>query len=167
MAVRPPGVLILGLTGLVLAAACGDNGPGGTPRVVISPILASVFVGDTIAMRTARYFDANGDSQATGPVRWFSTNQAVFTVDSVTGVIAGVGRGAAVLSARANAVTGTSLLVVSRTLDLSLLLDTVYLMAGDTFIVPVSVRRKGGSPPPVWFTPVNSGVVTVDSATGR
>lgn len=155
------------VTGLALAVACSDNGPGGTPRVVIAPILDSLFVGDTIAMRTARYFDASGDSQATGPVRWFSSDQAVFTVDSVTGVIAGVDRGAAVLAARANGVTGTSLLVVSRVLDLSLLLDTVYLMAGDTFTVPVSVRRKGGSPPPVWFTPVNSGVVTVDSATGR
>ena len=158
---------VLATTGLALAAACGDNGPGGTPRVVIAPILDSLFVGDTIAVRTARYFDASGDSQATGPVRWFSADQAIFTVDSVTGVIAAVGRGAAVLSARANGVTGTSLLVVSRALDLSLLLDTVYLMAGDTFTVPVSVRRKGGSPPPVWFTRVNSSVVTVDSATGR
>ncbi len=158
---------VLAVTGLALAAACGDNGPSGTPRVVIAPILDSLFVGDTITTRVARYFDANGDSQATGPVRWFSADQGVFTVDSVTGAIAGVGRGAAVLSARANGVTGTSLLVVSRALDLSLLLDTVYLMAGDTFTVPVSVRRKGGSPPPVWFTPVNSGVVTVDSATGR
>ena len=154
----------LAVTGLALAAACGDNGAGGTPRVVIAPILDSLFVGDTIATRTARYFDASGDSQATGPVRWFSADPAVFTVDSVTGVIAGVGRGAAVLSARANGVTGTSLLVVSRVLDLSLLLDTVYLMPGDTFTVPVSVRRKGGSPPPVLFTPVSSGVLTIDSA---
>ena len=160
-------VLILGLTGLALAAACGDNGPGGTPRVVIAPILDSLFVGDTIAARTARYFDASGDSQTTGAIRWFSSSQTVFTVDSVTGVIVGVGHGVALLSARANGTTGTSLLVVSRVLDLSLLLDTVYLMQGDTFTVPVSVRARNGSPPPVWFTPVTSGVVTIDSATGR
>ena len=109
---------VLAVTGLALAAACGDNGPSGTPRVVIAPILDSLFVGDTITTRAARYFDANGDSQAAGPVRWFSADQAVFTVDSVTGAIAEVGRGAAVLSARANGVTGTSLLVVSRALDL-------------------------------------------------
>ncbi len=154
---------ILGLTGLVLAAACGDTGPGGSPRVVIAPILDSLFVGDTVAARTARYFDASGDSQATGPVRWLSSDQAVFRVDSVSGVIVGVGRGAAVLSARANGITGTSLLVVTRVLDLSFLLDTVYLMPGDTFTVPVSVRDKDGNPPPVRFTPVSSAVVTVDS----
>jgi uncharacterized protein YjdB len=158
---------VLALTGLALAAACGDNGAGGSPRVVITPILDSVFVGDTVAARTARYFDASGDSQATGPVRWFSADQAVFRVDSVSGVIVAVGRGAAVLSARANGITGTSLLVVSRTLDLSLLLDTIYLMPGDTITVPVSVRDKDGSPPPVWFTPQSNGVVTIDSATGR
>lgn len=155
------------LTSLALAAACGDNGPGGAPRVVIAPILDSLFAGDTVPPRTARYFDASGDSQATGPVRWFSSAPVVFTVDSVSGAIVGVGRGAAVLSARANGVTGTALLVVSRVLDLSLLLDTVYLMPGDTFTIPVSVRSKNGSPPPVWFTPVTSAVLTIDSATGR
>jgi len=31
----------------------------------------------------------------------------------------------------------------------------------------VSVRARNGGPPPVWFTPVTSGVVTIDSATGR
>ena len=153
----------LTLTSLALAAACSDSGPGGSPRVVIAPILDSLFVGDTVAARTARYFGAGGDSQATGPVRWFSSDQAVFRVDSVSGVIAGVGRGAAVLSARANGITGTSLLVVSRVLDLSLLLDTIYLMVGDTFTIPVSVRDKDGSPPPVRFTPVSSAVLTVDS----
>lgn len=162
-----PRLVPLALTGLALAAACGDNGPGGSPRVVVAPILDSLFVGDTAPARTARYFDASGDSQATGPVRWFSSAPSIFTVDSVSGVIVGVGRGAAVLSARANGVTGTALLVGSRVLDLSLLLDTVYLMAGDTFTVPVSVRDKDGSPPPVWFTPVSSGVLTIDSATGR
>jgi hypothetical protein len=157
----------LTLTSLALAVACGDNGPGGSPRVVVAPILDSLFVGDTLAARTARYFDASGDSQATGPVRWFSSASSVFTVDSVTGVIVGVGRGAAVLSARANGINGTALLVVSRVLELSLLLDTVYLMPGDTFTVPVAVRDKDGVPPPVWFTPVTSGVLTIDSATGR
>jgi hypothetical protein len=52
---------ILGLTGLVLAAACGDTGPGGSPRVVVAPILDSLVVGDTLGARTARYFDARGD----------------------------------------------------------------------------------------------------------
>ena len=154
---------ILVLTGLALAAACGDGGGLGTPRVFVAPILDSLFVGDTLAARTPRYFNADGDTQATGPVRWFSSDQAVFRVDSVSGVIVGVGGGAAVLSARANGITGSALLVVSRVLDLSLLLDTIYLMPGDTFTVPVSVRNKNGPPPPVRFTPITSAVVRVDS----
>jgi hypothetical protein len=157
----------LALTGVALAAACGDTGPGGSPHVVIAPILDSLFIGDTLPARTARYFDANGDSQATGPVGWSSSDGSVFTVDNVSGAIVGVGPGAAVLSARANGVTGSALLVVSRALDLSLLLDTIYLMPGDTLTIPVAVRDKDGSPPPVWFTPVTSAVITIDSATGR
>ena len=164
---RPGFVILVGLSGLLLTAACGDAGPAGSPRVVVAPILDSLFVGDTLAARTARYFAASGDSQATGPVRWFSSAPSVFTVDSVSGVIVGAGPGAAVLSARANGINGTALLVVSRVLDVSLLLDTVYLMPGDTFTVPVAVRDKDGNPPPVWFTPVTSGVLDIDSATGR
>lgn len=155
--------VILALTGLALAAACDGTGPGGSPRVVVAPLLDSLFVGDTLPPRTARYFDAKGDSQATGPVRWSSSNPAVLAVDSVSGVIAGAGPGAALLSARANGVTGAALLVVSRVLDLSLLLDTIYLMPGDTLTIPVVVRDTDGSPPPVWFTTVASGVVTIDS----
>lgn len=158
--------VILVLTGLTLAAACGDTGPSGSPRVLVAPLLDSLFVGETLPPRTARYFDASGDSQATGPVRWSSSNAAVLAVDSVSGVIAGVGPGAALLSARANGVTGGALLVVSRVLDVSLLLDTIYLMPGDTLTIPVVVRDSDGSPPPLWFTKVTSAVVTIDSATG-
>lgn len=157
----------LAVAGLALTGggACGDNGgPGIGPQVVIAPILDSLFVGDTLAARTARYFDASGDSQATGPVRWFSSAPTVLSVDSVTGVIAGVGPGAAVLSARANGITGAALLVVSRLLDLSLLLDTIYLMPGDTLTVPVSVRDQDGVPPPVSFTAAANAVFTINAA---
>ena len=160
-------LVVFALTGVALVAACGDNGPGASARVVIAPILDSLFVGDTLLARVARYFDANGDSQATGPVRWSSSDRSVLAADSVSGAIVGVGPGAAVLSGRANGVTGSALLVVSRSLDLSLLLDTIYLMPGDTLTVPIAVRDKDGSPPPVWFTPVTSAVITIDSATGR
>lgn len=155
------------LAGLALAAACGDNGPSLGPQVVIAPILDSLFVGDTLAARTARYFDANGDSQATGPVRWSSSAPAVLKVDSVTGVIVGMGPGVAVLAARANGISGAALLVVSRLLDLSLLLDTIYLMPGDTLTVPVSVRDQDGVPPPVWFSAATNAVFAIDSASGR
>ncbi|MGH7607411.1 MAG: hypothetical protein ACREME_08730, partial [Gemmatimonadales bacterium] len=100
----------------------------------------------------------------TGPVRWTSADPAVFTVDSVTGVVVGTGPGNALLRARARGVTGNALLVVSRTLDLTLLLDTLYLMPGDTMTVPVLVRDRDGSPPPVTFSAGMQAVFTIDAA---
>lgn len=155
------------LLGLALAAACGESGPGGSPRLAIDPVLDSLFVGDTLPARAVRYFDAHGDSQATGPVRWASADTTVVRVDSLTGELVGRGPGPVVLSARANGITGIALLVVSRVVDVALLLDTIYLMPGDTFTVPIDVRVKAGTPAAVWFrTPANASH-HVDSATGR
>lgn len=155
------------LLGVALIAACGENGPAASPRVVVDPLLDSLFVGDTLPARSATYLDARGDTQPAGPVRWASRDTTVARVDSVTGEIVGRGPGTAILEARANGVTGTAFLVVSRVLDLSLLLDTIYLMPGDTFTVPVTVHDKDGSPPPVWFQTSVNGVFTIDSASGR
>lgn len=146
---------------------CGENDPTTSPRVIVAPLLDSLFVGDTLAARTVTYLDARGDTQPAGPIRWFSSDSGLARVDSLTGQIVGRAPGAVVLSARANGVTGTGLLVVSRALELTLLLDTIYLMPGDTFTVPVSVQSRAGSPPPVWFSTSLNGVFTIDSATGR
>lgn len=155
------------LLSLALVAACGESGPAAVPRVLVNPILDSLFVGDTVPARSVTYLDARGDTQPTGPVRWTSSDTNVARVDSVSGQVVGRGADAVLLSARANGVTGTGLAVVTRVLDLSLLLDTIYLMPGDTFTVPVAVRDKDGSPPPVWFQTSLNGVFTIDSATGR
>jgi len=155
------------LLGVALIAACGGSDPAASPRVVVDPLLDSLFVGDTLPARSATYLDARGDTQPAGPVRWASRDTNVARVDSVTGEIVGLGPGAAILEARANGVTGTALLVVSRVLDLSLLLDTIYLMPGDTFTVPFDLRVKSGGPATVWFrTPANP-YFAVDSASGR
>jgi hypothetical protein len=72
-----------------------------------------------------------------------------------------------VVSARIGSIIGQALVAVSKTLDLQLLLDTIYLMPGDTFTVPVQVKKKGGVAPPAWFKTPTNGVFTIDSATGR
>lgn len=152
--------------GLCLAAAiaCSGTEPSSSPRVLVDPILDSLFVGDTAPPRTVTYVNAAGDTQATGPVRWTSADTAVFGVDSLTGVIAARRGGAAVLSARASGITGTALVVVSRPLDLALLLDTIFLMPGDTLTIPVAVRAAAGSPPPVVFEAPGQGVFTITPA---
>src|SRR5574341_53696 len=160
------GPLAAGLVA-ILFAACGDSGPSFTPRVIVSPVLDSIFVGDTIGPLAVTYIDAAGDTQPTGPVRWSSAAAAVVHVDSVTGAISGMGPGAAVVTARANGTTGSALIVVSRTLDLVLLLDTLYLMPSDTFTVPIALRVKSGPPPTVWFTAATNALFSVDSASGR
>ena len=164
------GMLAAGCVTLAALAACGNgSGPARRPQVIVSPVLDSIFVGDTVApgALTVTYLDAAGDTQPTGPVRWLNTSPAVFQVDSVTGRIVGTGPGAAVLTATANGDSGHALIVVSRTLDLTLLLDTLFLMPQDTFTVPVDVRVKSGPAPIVWFTAPTNALFSVDSATGR
>ena len=105
--------------GLFVLAACGDgSGPAPQPVVIVTPILDSLFVGDTLAPKTVTYLDAAGDTQPTGPVRWLSGSPSVFTVDSVSGIVVGTGAGIGLLYARANGVTGQALLVVSRPLEI-------------------------------------------------
>ncbi len=158
------------LAGALAAAACGDSGgPVRVPRVLVNPVLDSMFVGDTLppGALTATYLDAAGDTQPTGPVRWSSSRTSVVTVDSLTGQIVGAGPGEAIVSAVANGVAGAALVVVSRTLDVSLLLDTIYLMPGDTISIPVAVQRRGGSPPaPRFAQSPNLAIYTVDTVTG-
>lgn len=158
----------LGTFLLALLAACGDGGgPARRPVVLVDPLLDSIFVGDTIlpGALTVTYLDAAGDTQPTGPVTWGTTNAAVFTVDAATGRVVGQGRGAAVLIAVANGDTGNALVVVSDSLDLTLLLDTIYLQQGDTLTIPVQALHAGGGAPTVWFSPSQTpGVFTVDSS---
>ena len=151
---------------------CSDGGgPGGVATLTLSPLLDSTFIGDTLPAGTftAVYRDAAGQVQPTPALRWASGAQAVLSVDSLTGRAVALGRGAGTVEARtSDATTGRALVVVSRPLDIALLLDTIFLMPGDTFTVPVDVVSRVGSPPPVRFAPsVNAAVYTIDTATGR
>lgn len=158
---------------LVMAAlACGDgNGPGTTATLTLTPLLDSIFIGDTLHSSnfTPIYRNAAGQLEPTPPLRWASGNPAVLSVDSLNGRAVAVGRGAGVVEARvSNGPVGRALVIVSRSLDVALLLDTIFLMPGDTLTVPVSVVRQGGAPPPVRFAPsLNPAVYTIDTITGR
>lgn len=157
---------------VVVLPACSDSGdPADGATLNINPLLDSVFVGDTIVAGSlmAVYRDANGQVLPTPPLRWRSATPAVLAVDSLSGRSIALARGQGVVEAVANDGTvGQAAVVVSNPLDIALLVDTVLLMPGDTFTVPVSVVRRGGSPPPVRFAPsLNPGVYTIDTITGR
>ena len=166
---RTRGLVVL-IAAVLVAFACGDSGgPAGSPRVTVDPLLDSLFVGDTLesGALTATYIGAGGDTLPTGQVIWASADQDVVEVDSLTGRVVAVGPGDAIIVARANGISGGALLIVSRPLQVTLLLDTIYVMPGDTITIPVAVEQDGGSPPAAWFSPSpNPAIYTVDSATG-
>jgi len=151
----------------VAAAGCNVGEPPSLARLVLSPVLDSIFVGDSAPTRIALYYDDRG--ALVGPVTptWTSSAPGKVGVDATTGKIAGLARGFAVITALYRNVPGQALVVASRPLELSLLLDTLYLMAGDTFFVPVEVKVKTGTPPAAWFKGLTPSVFTIDSATGR
>ena len=151
---------------VIVAAACiGGIEPVSLARLTLDPLLDSVFVGDTTPPLAVTYFNDAGAPEPVGAVTWRSDSAPIATVDA-QGRVAGVSRGVVIVSATANGVTGRALVVVTRTLDVALLLDTVYLMIGDTFTVPATVRRQGGGAPPAWFDAPDQAVFDIDSATG-
>jgi hypothetical protein len=157
---------LLGALAAVLAA-CQDTTNLGLANLLVSPILDSLFVGDNAPARHLIYINDRGDTVAPVGARWTSSQPAVVAADNNTGALTAVGPGVAVVTAQIGTTVGQALVAVAKTLDLQLLLDTIYLMPGDTFTVPVQVKKKGGVAPPAWFKTPANGVFTIDSATGR
>ncbi|MGH7700322.1 MAG: Ig-like domain-containing protein [Gemmatimonadales bacterium] len=152
-------------TALAAAAACWDaSGPASSARVVLAPLVDTLFIGDTqTPALSVAYFDADGRPQPIGSLTWASGDTTIATVNAAGRVVA-KGRGSTLIRATANGVSGTALVVVTRTLEVTLLLDTIYLMPGDTFRVPVEVRRRSGVPPEPRFEAPTQASMTIDSA---
>jgi hypothetical protein len=160
---------VLALLGAAALAACGDLGAGhGFGAVSLSPLLDSIFVGDRLVARQVTYVDPNGNIAPAGPITWSSSDTSVAQIDSVSGAITGKKRGASVIVAKAQGTSGGALVVVSDTLDITLLLDTIYMMPNDTLTVPIVVKKANPPAAAVWFTAATGTTVySVDSASGR
>src|SRR5213076_1265015 len=163
------------LAGTALVGGCFDLSSPNTGSLRLSPILDSMFVGDTLSPRTVTFYDANGTPQSPGVVKWHITLDSVggvpnpvATIDSVTGKIVGRRRGATVVYAEAQHQLAPALITVSSRLDLTLLLDTVFVMPSDTITLPLAIVQRPGSPPyTYWFSPTpDSARYTIDTATG-
>jgi len=73
-----------------------------------------------------------------------------------------------VINASAHGTPGGAFIIVSDTLDITLQLDTVYLLPGDTLSVPVTVLKRTPVPTAaVWFTAPSNAQFSIDSASGR
>src|SRR5438046_6629906 len=172
--IRLPSAPLL-LAGAALLGGCFDLSNPSTGSARLSPILDSMFVDDTLSARTLTYLDPDGIPQNPGVIKWHITVDSVggvpapvATIDSVTGEIIGKRRGTAVVYAEAQNLLAPALIVVSSRLDLTLLLDTVFVMPSDTITLPLAIVQRPGSPPyTYWFSPTpDSARYTIDTATG-
>ena len=157
------------LLGAAALAACVDLGvQHGVASLSIQPVLDSVFVGDRTLAHRVTYFDENGNVQPAGTVVWTSTDTTIATINAQTGAVTGVRRGSVVINASAHGTPGGAFIVVSDTLDITLQLDTVYVLPGDTLSVPVTVLKRTPVPAAaVWFTAPSNAQFSIDSASGR
>ena len=160
---------LLALLGTAAVAACGDLGvPSGRGAVQVAPVLDSLFVGDRLPALRVTYIAPGGSPASPGPVIWATSDSSVAQIDALSGAITGRKRGSAVITAQAQGLTGGAFVVVSDTLDITLLLDTVYAMPGDTMTVPVVVLKSNNPPPAtVWFKAPTNSAYSIDSASGR
>ena len=68
--------------------ACGlDVGPLGAPKILLTPVLDTVFFGDQLVKRQVTYIDAHGAVQDPGPVAWSTKDTSVISVDPSTGMV--------------------------------------------------------------------------------
>jgi hypothetical protein len=161
---KPYALVLFGVTAI---AACGDLGVGGGLGALgLTPVLDSIFVGDRLVARQVHYVDSNGNPGSPGPVAWGSSDTTVAQIDTVSGAITGKKRGIAIIFARARGVTGLALVAVSDTLDITLLMDTVYMMPNDTLTLPIVVRKATPPAAAVWFTAPSNPAFSVDSLKG-
>jgi len=139
--------------------------------VLLNPVLDSLFVGDQSPPPAVTYYDGQGGSFTPAPtqITWGSSDASTISVNSSTGTITGLKRGPAVITALVQGTQGIALIVVSNTLDLTLLTDTIYLMPGDTFTVPVAVQKKHSPPDPppvVSYEAPSNAVYGMDPGSG-
>jgi hypothetical protein len=149
---------------VVAAAACFDVSSPLPPILILSPILDSMFVGDSLLPRDVVYYNSDGQRANPGPLTWTIGPSSVATINATTGVVHGVGKGVATISVSGGQATGLALVAVSRTLDMTLLMDTVVLMQQDTLTIPYAVQKKNAlAHDTVWFDPSSSSRMTITS----
>ena len=154
------------LVGVAVGLAC-SNGTASSPVLRISPVLDSAFVGETLPPRTVEYVDASGATMSPGTITWSSSDPSILEVDPASGVVVALKPGFAQVVAAARGLQANALTVVLHPLQVTLLADTIELMPGDTFTVPVAVLHQAPGTPVVWFRAQTNAVFTIDSASGK
>ncbi len=142
-----------------------DNNP--SFLFVVAPILDSVFVGDTLPARSVYLDDGAGHHTDPGPFVWRISPTSVATIDA-SGRVVGVAKGSAlVVAARPDSIKSGALVIVSRPLEMTVLMDTIYVMPGDTITVPLAIVQKTPAATTLRFdTSATPSIYTIDSVSG-
>jgi len=142
-----------------------DNNP--SLLFVVAPILDSVFVGDTLPARSVYLDDGAGHHTDPGAFVWRISPTSVATIDA-SGRVVGVAKGSAlVIAARPDSIKSGAVVIVSRPLEMTLLMDTIYVMPGDTITVPLAIVQKTPAATTLRFdTSATPSIYTIDSVSG-
>src|SRR5260370_31346381 len=92
---------------LVAAGACSVVSVSSKGTLHLTPILDSVFVGDSLPPRSVTLIDPAGQLVNPGPVSWMIQPAGVATI-ATSGEIHGVGRGYAYVTATASGASATA-----------------------------------------------------------
>lgn len=108
--------------------------------VVVNPGTVGVTVRRTVAL-TATVRDASGNTMASAPVSWVSSNSTVASV-STAGVVTGLSAGTATITAVSSGVVGTAFVTVQDVAAASITLDVsaVTITVGDVRLIRATVR---------------------------
>src|SRR2546427_183857 len=135
--------------------------------VVLDPIFDSVFVGSQKPLPSVIYFD--GDKLQTPPasaVTWQSSDPTILAVNNPSGQIKGLKRGTASVSATVENTQGSEIVVVPDSVDITLLVDTLYLLPGDTMTIPTIILHRDNAPVVSYDAP-GATIFTIDPTKGR
>src|SRR2546428_7332643 len=136
--------------------------------VVLDPIFDSVFVGNRRPLPNVIYFD--GDKLQTPPasaVAWQSSGPTVLAVNNPSGQIKGLKRGSAFVSATVESTQGSEIVAVPDSVDITLLVDTLYLLPGDTMTIPTIILHRANLPVPVVSYDAPGATIFTIDANGR
>ncbi len=135
--------------------------------VVLDPIFDSVFVKNQTPLPSVIYFD--GDKLQTPPasaVTWQSSDPAILAVNNPPGQMTGLKRGTAIVSATVEGTQGSEIVAVPDSVDITLLVDMLYLLPGDTMTIPTIILHRD-NPPVVTYDATGATIFTIDANSGR
>ena len=136
--------------------------------VALDPIFDSVFVRTQKPLPSVIYFD--GDKLQTPPasaVTWQSSNPTILDVNNPPGQMTGLKRGTAFAIATVENTQGSEIVAVPDPVDITLLVDMLYLLPGDTMTIPTIILHRANLPVPVVSYDAPGATIFTIDANGR